>query len=198
MNDYQGFSLERMFLGDFSWAMTGEIAFRTVFMYLVAVALIRFIGKRGMGQITPFEFIVVIAVGSATGDSMFHTEVPLLHGVIVLALIVLLQKGLVTLTERSAAAQHFVDSVPALLIENGILREDVAHREGLASDELMMQLRQHGIRNVGQVQYAWLEPSGGISVFRSDSPVRPAQSTFPSEPAHTERRSSRDLGADPG
>jgi uncharacterized membrane protein YcaP (DUF421 family) len=87
-----------------------------------------------------------------------------------------------------------VDSVPALLIENGLLREEVAHREGIATEELMMQLRQHGIRNVGEVHYAWLEPSGKISVFRGDSAVRPGQSTFPSEPAHTERRAKTSMG----
>ena len=194
MEGYEGFDLTRMFIGDFEWQFTLEVAFRTIFMYLFALAMIRFIGKRGLGQLSPFEFVVVIALGSATGDPMFYADIPLIHGMMVLTLIVLLQKGLVTIIERSTTAQHFVDSVPALLIENGILREEVAHREGLATEELMMQLRQNGIRNVGQVHYAWLEPNGKISVFSTDDPVRVAQSTFPSEPAHTERRRKTEMG----
>jgi uncharacterized membrane protein YcaP (DUF421 family) len=192
--EYEGWDWQRMFFGDFNWMFTMEIAFRTIFMYLFALAMVRFIGKRGLGQLSPFEFVVVIALGSATGDPMFYAEIPLIHGMLVLTLIVVLQKGLVTLIERSTTAQHFVDSVPALLIENGLLREEVAHREGIATEELMMQLRQHGIRNVGEVHYAWLEPSGKISVFRGDSAVRPGQSTFPSEPAHTERRAKTSMG----
>jgi uncharacterized membrane protein YcaP (DUF421 family) len=192
--EYEGWDWQRMFFGDFNWMFTAEIAFRTIFMYLFALAMIRFIGKRGLGQLSPFEFVVVIALGSATGDPMFYAEIPLIHGMLVLTLIVVLQKGLVTLIERSSTAQHFVDSVPALLIENGLLREEVAHREGIATEELMMQLRQHGVRNVGEVQYAWLEPSGKISVFRGDAAIRPAQSTFPSEPAHTERRTKTSMG----
>jgi uncharacterized membrane protein YcaP (DUF421 family) len=195
MEEYDGFDLERMFIGDLSGIVMLEIGFRTAVMYLFAMAVVRFIGKRGLGQITPFEFIVVIALGSATGDPMLSPEIPLVQGMIVLTMVVVLQRLLVWASGRSEAVEHFIDSVPALLIENGQLREDVVRREGFATDELMMQLRQAGIRNVGQVQYAWLEPSGQISVFASESPGRPAQSTFPTVVAKSEMRPADHLGS---
>jgi hypothetical protein len=72
MQEYQGFDLERMFIGEFSPVLLAEIAVRTVVMYVYALAVVRFIGKRGLGQVTPFEFVIVIALGSATGDPMFY------------------------------------------------------------------------------------------------------------------------------
>ena len=165
----QPFDLERMFLGDeVSLILLLEIVFRTAFMYLAALVLVRVIGKRGLGQLSPFEFLVVIAMGSAAGDPMFYPDVPLLHGVIVLAGIVFLQKVLIEFAARNDHAEHFIESVPALLIKDGLVLDDHLRREGLARDELMMKLREQGIANVAEVKLAYLEPSGRLSIFRID------------------------------
>ena len=111
--DVSPFDLHRMFLGDdFSMLLLGEVVFRTAFMYISALVLVRFIGKRGLGQLSPFEYLVVIAMGSAAGDPMFYPDVPLINAVVVLAAIVLLQRGLVSASDRSVAVNHFVESVP--------------------------------------------------------------------------------------
>ena len=183
--DYEPFDLQRMFLGDeFALLFLAEIIVRTVIMYLSALLLVRFIGKRGLGQLSPFEYLVVIAMGSAAGDPMFYPDVPLLHGIAVLASIVLLQKGLIQATERSTAVEHLVESRPALLIEDSRLLEDALLREGLNRDELFAKLRQEGVANLAEVRLAYLEPSGGISIFRTDrfDPryEQPALSTLPS------------------
>lgn len=167
MEEIEAFDLQRMFLGeDFSGLLLLEVAFRTAFMYVSALLLVRFIGKRGLGQISPFEYLIVIAMGSAAGDPMFYADVPLVHGVLVLAAIVLLQKGLISLSGRSEAVNHFVESVPALLIRDGEVLEMALAREGLARDELFDKLREAGVTNTSQVRLAYLEPSGNLSVFR--------------------------------
>ena len=118
---YEAFDLQRMFIGDFSVLLLLEIAVRTAIMYLYALGLVRFIGKRGIGQLTPFEYVIVIALGSATGDPMFYPEVPLVHGMVVLAIIVALQKLLIATSERNERVERFVSSTPSLLIEGGVL-----------------------------------------------------------------------------
>ena len=167
--EYTAFDLNRMFLGDeFSMLFIAEILVRTAIMYLSALVIVRFIGKRGLGQLSPFEYLVVIAMGSAVGDPMFYPDVPLVHGIAVLTTIVLLEKALVNATERSTAVEHFVESVPAMLVRDGELIEDALRRESLNKDELFAHLRQHGIANLSEVHLAFLEPSGAISVFRRD------------------------------
>jgi uncharacterized membrane protein YcaP (DUF421 family) len=167
LDDVTPFDLQRMFLGEnFDVLLLAEIAFRTAFMYVSALVLVRFIGKRGLGQLSPFEYLVVIAMGSAAGDPMFYADVPLVHGVLVLAAIVFLQKALVTASERSDSVNHFIEGVPALLVRDGDVLEDALRREGLARDELFDKLREAGISNTAQVRLAYLEPSGGLSVFR--------------------------------
>jgi uncharacterized membrane protein YcaP (DUF421 family) len=48
-------------------------------MYLYALLLVRLLGKRGMGQLAPFDFVIIIALGSAVGYPMFYPDVPVLH-----------------------------------------------------------------------------------------------------------------------
>ena len=161
------FDLHRMFLGDdLSILILLEIVVRTAIMYLAALILVRFLGKRGLGQLSPFEYLVVIAMGSAAGDPMFYPDVPLLHGILVLAGVVSLEKVLINVAERSRSAQHFVESMPALLIRDGVLLESHLQREGIAREELFIKLREEGISNLSQVRLAYLEPSGRMSIFR--------------------------------
>lgn len=179
--EIEPFDLHRMFVGDFDLLLTAEIVVRTGFMYLAALLLVRVIGKRGLGQLSPFEFVIVIALGSAVGDPMFYPEVPLLHGVVVLTVVVALQKLITNVADRNEPFERFIESEPATLVMDGVIDEDVLLREGLARDELLMRLRQAGVRNVGQVQRAYLEPSGQVSVFKFDGVERPGQSTFVEE-----------------
>jgi hypothetical protein len=63
--DY-AFDLSRILLGNRPWIFLVEIFLRTAIMYCYVLLLVRFLGKRGMGQLAPFDFVIVIALGSAT------------------------------------------------------------------------------------------------------------------------------------
>jgi len=180
--DIQPFDLERMFIGDFSVLLMLEIVVRTAIMYLVALGLVRFIGKRGLGQLSPFEYLVVIAMGSATGDPMFYPEVPLIHGALVLAIIVVLQKTFFKLTQKPGIVMTFMESTPTLLVDHGVLIEDRLKIEGMSEGDLFEKLREGGIEYLGQVRYAYLEPSGRVSIFKfAPEPQATGKSILPQE-----------------
>ena len=69
-SDIIPFDLQRMFIGDLSPWFYGEIIFRTAFLYLAAI-LLRLMGKRGMSSLSPFEQVILIALGSEVGGPMF-------------------------------------------------------------------------------------------------------------------------------
>lgn len=176
---YEAFDLKRMFIGDYSSLLLLEIVFRTTVMYVFALLAVRLLGKRGIGALSPFEWVVVIALGSAMGDPMFYPEVPLVHGMIVITVIVVLQRIVERMKQRHAGAERFMESAPSLIVEGGRIQEDVLRREELSVPELLMELRLGGITNVGQVRYAYLEPSGRVSIFKyEDSAFTPGQSTL--------------------
>lgn len=93
--EIQVFDWKRIFLGDLEPAFALEVAFRTGFMFAYTIILVRLLGKRGIGQLSPFELVIIIALGSAVGDPMFYPDVPLFHAMVVVTVIVLLQRALV-------------------------------------------------------------------------------------------------------
>ncbi len=163
----------RMLVGDFSWAFTLEIALRTIIMYGYTLAIMRVLGKRGLGHLSPFELLIIVALGSSVGDPMFYRDVPLLHGLIVITVVVALQRALQELTERSPRLEAFLESRARLLVTGGIVDEEALGREDLSETELFSALREREVEHMGQVRLAYLEPSGVITVFKVDEELGP-------------------------
>lgn len=179
------FDWKRMFLGDMPASILLEIAFRTAWMYLFALIVARTIGKRAMGDTTPFDNLIIIAIGSATGDPMLGPAVPLLHGMMVLTAVVLLERFVARMAVRSGRIEKLVDSTPSPVVRDGAVVEEWLERERVSRGELMSMLRLNGVRDVGEVERAFLEPTGTLSVFLyPEDKARQVCSTFP--PRHVE------------
>src|SRR5688572_18197644 len=162
--DY-AFDLQRMFFGDLPWMFLVEILVRTLVMYVYALLVVRVLGKRGMGQLAPFDFVIIIALGSAVGDPMFYPSVPLLHAMVAITVIVLLTRGVVHVTERHRRFKDFISTTPTRLVADGCMELDGMHEEGIPRGELFQALRGGGVRQLGEIERAYLEPSGRISTF---------------------------------
>lgn len=155
-------------MGDAPLTFALEIALRTTVMYVYTLALVRILGKRGMAQLSPFEMVIIVALGSAVGDPMFYADVPLLHGMIVVTVVVALERALVRLTENNRLLERIVESSPILLVSDGEIVREALDKEDLSEAELFMSLRQQGIERLGEVRRAYLEPSGSVSVFKTE------------------------------
>jgi uncharacterized membrane protein YcaP (DUF421 family) len=168
MNDtaQHGFDLYRIFVGEQPLIFLLEILFRTIVMYLYVLLLLRLLGKRGMGQLSPFEFTIIIALGSAVGDPMFYPDVPLLHCIAVVTLVVGATRLLASLANKSEEVERFMEGQPCCFVREGRLDLDVIDQERFSREELFMLLREKGVSQLGQVRRAYLEPSGTVSVFR--------------------------------
>lgn len=175
------FDFKRMFIGDEPVLFLLEVAFRTAFMFAFTLFLVRTVGKRGLGELSPFELLLVVALGSAVGDPMFYPDVPLLHAMVVVTVIVLGQRAVAEIVDRSQRAEHFLESTTDRLVVDGLVDVKALRHERMARDELFMLLRQSGVEQLGQVRRAYLEPSGRLSTWffadeeiRSGLPLTPA------------------------
>lgn len=172
------FDLIRMFIGKQPPLFYAEILVRTLIIYFYTLLMIRWIGGRGVAQLSMIDFVLVIALGSAVGDAMFYPEVPLLAAMTVITIIVAFNKLLDRMIVRFDRAKNMVDGRPIALVRDGrILLHAVDHRDlGLA--EIKAMLRLAGIANLGEISAAYLEAGGGLSVFRTRDP-RPGLSLLP-------------------
>lgn len=164
------FDWPRMLWGDAPPLFLAEIVFRVLVIWLWTVALLRWVGGRSIAQLSLVEFLLVIALGSAVGDALFYPEVPLLHAMLVILVIVLLDKAVDMAIRRWRGAKRVIDGLPLEVIRDGrILCDGIATR-AMGGLELMEMLRLNGIENLGVIRSAYLEPSGELSLFRADPP----------------------------
>lgn len=164
------FDLQRMFLGDAPPLFLLEIAFRTALIYLYAILLIRWIGGRSVAQMSVVEFLLVIALGSAVGDAMFYPDVPLLHAILVITVVVAINKALDTLIFHSPLAERAIEGRSFELVRDGVIDRAALRQLLMGQSELHEALRRAGVENLGQVRVAFAEKSGRITVFRRDRP----------------------------
>ncbi len=163
MTDYQ-FDLHRIFFGDLPALFYVEVLLRTAVMFSFTLILIRTMGKRSLSQFSTFDFVIVIALGSAVGDPMFYDDVPLTYGMLVVVVVVSMERVLAILTMRHRRIEVFVDSSPTVLIRQGVVDERALADELMSGRELDEALRSNGVERLSDVQIAVLEPSGRLSV----------------------------------
>ncbi len=164
------FDLDRMVWGTAPTLIYAEIAVRVAVIWVWTIFLLRWIGGRSISQMSVVEFLLVIALGSAVGDAMFQLDVPLLHAMLVILLVVLADKAIDAAFRRWTKAKRLVDGTPTEILRDGHLCKAGLDAEGVGSTEVMEMLRLSGVRNLGQVEFAYFEPSGTLSVFRYGEP----------------------------
>ncbi len=177
------FDLARMFLGDQPPLFLLEIVARTLLIYVYTIVLIRWIGGRGVAQLSMVEFLLVIALGSAVGDAAFYPDVPLLHAMMVITVVVIINKVLDWLILHFDTAKRVIDGVPVAVVRDGKLQREGMGRRNIGAAEVIASLRQAGVRNLGEVEHAFMEGDGVLSIFRHDEP-RPGLPIVP--PAEVE------------
>lgn len=145
-----------------------QILVRVPIMFVFTLLGVRLTGKRTIGQLSPFDFIMVLVSSSALGDSVLYRDVPLTHGMMVPALIFSLQYLLSALTLRSGAVETFVEGRATKLVEDGRMLERLMRQERISKDELFEGIRKQGLDDLGRVKAAYLERDGTISVIPRD------------------------------
>lgn len=174
------FEWDRLLLNDFSALFLFEVVFRTAVMFIVLLAALRFTGKRGVKQLSIFEVVIIIALGSAAGDPMFYDEVGILPAICVFVVVISLYRMVTWLTGKSKWFEELLEGKTELLIDNGFFSVIKFEKEAIAQDEFFSELRLKSIEHLGQIKYAFLEPSGNISVFFfSDDEVKPGLPLLP-------------------
>lgn len=151
--------------GSEDWNFLYEIILRTIIMYIVILLALSFLGKRGVKQLSIFELVIIIGLGSAAGDPMFYKEVGLLNGVAVFVTIIILYKLTTFLVLRVDRFERMIEGQSIYLVQDGKFALHNFKKEPIAYDEFFGELRQTGVSHLGQLELAILEISGEISVY---------------------------------
>ena len=159
------FDWNRILFNDLPGVFLLEVLFRTMMMFIVVLIALRLTGKRGVRQLSIFETVIIIALGSAAGDPMFYDDVGVIPALIVFIVIISMYRFVTWLTGKSKRFEKLLEGEPVCLIVEGRFAHETLKKEVLAQDEFFTELRTKSIEHVGQVRYAYLEPSGEVSVY---------------------------------
>jgi uncharacterized membrane protein YcaP (DUF421 family) len=167
------FEWKRILINDMPWNFLLEVLFRSVVMFSFLLVSLKFTGKRGVKQLSIFETVIIISLGSAAGDPMFYEDVGILPALLVFTVVIVLYRVVTWWTGKSRWFETLIEGKVVTLIRDGKFSVVKFEKEPLAQDEFFTELRTRSIEHLGQVRHAYLEPTGEVSVyFYEDRDVR--------------------------
>ncbi|MCY9669567.1 DUF421 domain-containing protein [Paenibacillus alginolyticus] len=152
-----------------------EIALRTLLAVVVLFLMTKLLGKRQVSQLSLFEYITGITIGSLAAYVSLDLDTNWYLGLVSIAVWVGVSLVMEFLQLKSKTARDFLDSKAAVLIKDGKIMEDNLKKERLTTDELMEQLRKKSVFKAADVEFAVIEPSGDINVLltKENQPLTP-------------------------
>jgi uncharacterized membrane protein YcaP (DUF421 family) len=141
-----------------------ELVLRCVIVYTFLIVLLRISGKRQIGQLAPFDLVLLLVLSNSVQNSMNAGDNSLVGGLISAATLVGINAVFGFVTYRSKKLEALIEGRPQVLVHNGRIFEDVMKRAQLTHHELNAALRDAGCSCPSEVHMAILENTGAISV----------------------------------
>ena len=136
---------------------------RTVIIYFLVLFVMRFMGKREIGQMQPFELVIAIMIADLAATPMAEIGIPILYGIIPIFGLLVIHTIISLLNLKSIKIREIICGKPRILIYRGKIDEKALIEENFTINELQERLR---VNNLGDVEFAILETSGQISVVQ--------------------------------
>ena len=149
------------------WQDVATVVAVTVAMYATAVVTVRLAGRRTVAELSAFDAVVTIALGSIIAATVVQPSVSYAHGATAFMTLLALQVGLAFARSRVRVLRRLVEFSPELVLsDDGVELPKAPWSSQLTEDELWSLLRQQGVFHRDEVLVAVLEPTGKLSVLR--------------------------------
>ncbi len=139
---------------------------RSIVLYVIILIIMRLMGKREIGQLQPFELAIAILIADLASIPMTETGIPLQNGIIPILGLLVMHLIISVLNMKSIHAREIICGKPTILIYRGKIIENELRKERVTINELEERLRGNNVSSLGDVEYAILETSGGLTVIQ--------------------------------
>lgn len=147
---------------------------KLISIYIVALIVVRFMGKRALGQLSLFDLVIMAGIGDLIVVVGMDKQVSFIKGVLILLVLGGFELFFSMLSYRSKLMANLLEGKPTLLVNDGIMIEENMAREHISRSDLRQELRQQGVVKISQVSKAVLEACGKISVIVKEDEEAPA------------------------
>ena len=143
-----------------------EPVLRAVGSYLLLLFIVRLSGKRGLAQVTIFDFILLLLISQAVGQALIGNDSSLTTAAIITITLVVVNRVNDWAAHRWADASHVLEDAPLMLIEDGHIHDDRMRKMKIRLDDILENGRlEDGVERLDQIKHAVLERSGSISII---------------------------------
>jgi uncharacterized membrane protein YcaP (DUF421 family) len=144
-----------------------SIIVRTIIVTFLILFIIRWLGNKGLGQLTTFELIILVGLGSAVGDPMIYAEeISIPQAFTAIVIVVILFKVFDYFTMKSHRFSKLTVPEAILLVKDGEMVENGLHKARIDDREFESYMRIHGIEDISEVKLSYLEVNGQVSFIK--------------------------------
>ena len=142
---------------------------RTAILYSLVVIVMRLMGKRQIGELQPYEYVITIMISDLAALPMQDTRYPLLLGVVPIVTLLFMKTIISYIQLKSQSARRFIDGEPSILIYKSKINYKAIKKQQINIDEVMEELRLLGYFDLEEIEYAILENNGQLSILPTES-----------------------------
>ncbi len=161
---------------------------RSILIYLLILFVIRVMGKRQVGEMQPFEFVITLIVADLACIPMSELSVPLVHGIVPMLALLVLHFFICFLSRKSMKIRYLISGKPAIIVTPSGIDYQELKKLNMTLDDLIESMRGCNIFAVDEIAYAIIETNGkmciipkamSMPVTREDMKIQDVQSTLP-------------------
>jgi uncharacterized membrane protein YcaP (DUF421 family) len=157
--------LENAFNAEYNLILS--IIVRTIIVTFLILFIIRWLGNKGLGQLTTFELIILVGLGSAVGDPMIYAEeISIPQAFTAIVIVVILFKAFDYFTMKSHRFSKLTVPEAILLVKDGEMVDNGLHKARIDDREFESYMRIHGIEDISEVKLSYLEVNGQVSFIK--------------------------------
>jgi uncharacterized membrane protein YcaP (DUF421 family) len=160
----------RILLGDVPAEFYLELIIRAFFVYLLLMVAMRLIGKRMSSRLGRTELIALVTLAATIGIPLTAPERGLLPPAIIATLVVLISRWIAAKAFRDTAFETFSQGGIDTLVNNGVMDLNTMKKVRLTRERLVSQLRQSGVKHLGEVKRLYMEANGGFTLIPREEP----------------------------
>ena len=146
-----------------------NIIVKTFTLYFFIIFAYRLMGKKEVGELSIIDLIVTILIAELAAISIEDVKRSIFVSIVPIIVLVIVQISLSYLTMKKESIRNFIDGKPSVIVKNGKVNFTIMRKLRYSLDDLTSQLREQGIKSLDEIDYAVLENSGNLSVFKNSN-----------------------------
>lgn len=150
----------------FDPALTLSIILRTLIVAGILLFVIKWIGSKGVGQLTTYQLIIILSLGNIVAEPMMNNDSPILTMVTVIVIIILVFKILDYVSAKNKKIEKVINPEVVLLVKDGVMDKDGMLKARIGKKEYESFMRLAGIIKIDEIELSYLEINGQISFIK--------------------------------